>query len=157
MTKAEDKEERLIIRTMQQMLFGKSTGTPRPEQAPYAREHAKRYRIWDNGRIGRIERSISRAVEPGRVYTTGELARAVYHDRFYARDLNAPPIELKSYHYLQIRKRSALAFLECIGRDEHAPGRPYLFMARNEYFHSVRARKILRDRIRRQSANKTKD
>ena len=75
--RGEDKEERLIIRTMQQMLFGKSAGTPRPEQVPYAREHAKRYCIWDSGRIGKIERAISRETEAGRVYTTGQLTRAV--------------------------------------------------------------------------------
>ena len=92
MTEAEDKEENLVIKAMQRMLFGKSTGTPRPEQIPYTREHAKRYRIWDSGRIGKIERAVSRAVEPGRTYTTGQLVRAVYHDCFYSDDLNAPPI-----------------------------------------------------------------
>jgi hypothetical protein len=149
MTKAEDKEERLIIRAMQQILFGKSTRSPRPSQAPHSREVALKHRIWESGRIGKIERAISRETEAGRVYTTGQLTRAVYHDRFYGGDLNAPPIELKSYHYLQIRN-SAPTFLDCIGRDNHAPGKPYLWMARNEDFPSVRARKTQRDKIRRQ-------
>ena len=157
MTKAEEKEERLVLRLMQRVLFGKAAGSPRPSQVPYARAHAIKYRIWESGRIGKIERAISReASEPGRVYTTGELTRAIYHDRFYANDLNAPPIELKSYHYLQIRN-SAPAFLDCVGRDNHRAGRPYLWKARNESFYTVRARKTQRDRlIRRQSASKTK-
>ena len=155
MTKDDENLERKVIKFAQQMLFGKSTGTPRPEQVPYAREHAKRYRIWDSGRIGKIERAVSRAVEPGRTYTTGQLVRAVYHDRFYNNDLNAAPIELKSYHYLQIRK-SAPTFMDCIGRDNHRPGKPYLWMARNEYFHAVRARKTARDRIRRQAVRRDK-
>lgn len=155
MTKAEDKEERLVIKLMQQMLFGKSAGTPRPEQVPYTREHAKRYRIWDHGRIGKIECAVSRAVEPGRTYTTGQLVRAVYHNRFYSDDWDAPPIELKSYHYLQIRK-SAPTFMDCIGRDNRRPGKPYLWIARQEYFHDVRARKTERDRIRRQNARRNK-
>ena len=64
------------------MVFGKSTGTPRPSHVPYAREHAKRYQIWDHGRIGKIETAISRAVEAGRVYTSGELTRAVVAYKF---------------------------------------------------------------------------
>ena len=115
----------------------------------------------NSGRIGSVERAISREADPGCVYTTGQLTRAVYHDRFY-RNLNGPPIELKSYHYLQIRK-SAPTFLDCIGRDNTRPGRPYLWKARDEDFYTVRNRKTKRDaegrnrdRIRRQSANKTK-
>jgi hypothetical protein len=155
MTKAEDKEERLTIRLMQQMLFGKSTGSPRPSQAPHSREVALKHRIWESGRIGKVERAISRKTEAGKVYTTGELVRAVYRDRFYNDDLNAPPIEIKSYHYQRIRK-SAPTFMDCVGRDEHKPGRPWLWMARDEYFPAVRARKTQRDKIRRQSASKTK-
>ena len=48
------------------------------------------------------------------------------------------------------------AVLVAEGRDNHASGKPYLWMARNEDFPSVRARKTQRDRIRRQSVNKPK-
>ncbi len=149
MTKAEEKEERLIIRLMQEVLFGKTPRSPRPEQIPRARAHALKHRIWEHGRIGRIETAISRETISGQVFTTGQLVRAIYHNRFYNDDLNAPPVKLKAFHYQRIRL-SAPTFCDLIGRDNHRPGRPYLWKARGEDFYTVRNRKTKRDRIRRQ-------
>ena len=104
-----------------------------------------RTRPRERGKIGNIETQICRVmICEGRLYTTSELARAIYahpgwDQNFRFREKGEKVPELKSWHYLAIRK-AAPTFCDCIGRST-AKGRPRLWKLRGDYFHQVRENK----------------
>ena len=123
-------------RLMERLLRG---GRKRPEQSDRARETITRTRPWESGRIGNIEQWIVQTMpcDPDRLFTTGELARAIYcnptfDQNFQFREKGAKPPEVKSWHYLAIRK-AAPTFADCVGRST-ARGRPWLWRLRRDGF-----------------------
>jgi hypothetical protein len=118
-------------------------GRPRSDstaQSARARETIKRSRPWEQGRIGNIETLISRTMtfaDPNKLFTTTELAIAVYANpkwdqNFRFRKKGEKPPQLKSWHYLAIRK-AAPTFCICVGRAT-ARGRPWLWKLRRDGF-----------------------
>src|SRR6476659_9194401 len=96
---------------MNRLLYGiKRNFNDLPERSRRSRETIKKTKPWTRGRIGNIEKLISRRmIMSGRVMSTGELARLIYcsptHDqRFRRRTPVEPPPELKSWMYMAIRK-----------------------------------------------------
>jgi hypothetical protein len=99
-------------------------------QAARLRERNIRTRLWEQGKIGNIERRIAHimACAPDKAYTTGELAREIYchplwDQNFRYRPKGEKPPKLKSWHRLAIRK-AAPAFCVCAGRALTRAGRP---------------------------------
>jgi hypothetical protein len=90
-------------------------------QSARARETIKRTRPWESARIGNIETVIARIMtfaDPNKLFTTTELAIAVYANpkwdqNFNFRKKGEKPPQLKSWHYLAIRK-AAPTFADCV-------------------------------------------
>jgi hypothetical protein len=126
-----------------------------PARSAPAKETMERVKPWLNGRIGKIENHIARITIMGdRDFTTGELARAIYCSPTFDQDFRfrkkgEPPPKLKSWMYQRVRL-SAPTFCDCVGRAA-APGTPYLWRPRSEYYFEVRQRKRDRDAARRKS------
>jgi len=128
-----------------------------PEGSARARAAIKDTRPWESGRIGNIEEWVAKTTmyDPDRLFTTGELARAIYcnpafDQNFRFRGKDEKPPRLKSWHYLAIRK-AAPAFADCMGRST-ARGRPWLWRLRRGgafFFVEIREAKT-RDQAERQ-------
>jgi len=111
-----------------------------PARSARARDTIRRSRPWEAGRIGNIEKLISRTMtfaERDKLFTTGELARAVYahpgwDQNFRLREKGEKLPKLKSWHYLAIRK-AAPTFADCVGRSS-ARGRPWLWRLRSDQY-----------------------
>ena len=123
-----------------------------PSRSARARASIRRARPWESGRIGNIETQIFREMVFGgnredRLFTTGELARAIYahpgwDQNFRLREKGEKVPELKSWHYLAIRK-AAPTFADGVGRSS-ARGRPWLWRLRpDQYFWDARRAKTL--------------
>ena len=102
-----------------------------PDRSARARNTIRRSRPWEVGRIGNIETQICREMIFGgdrdKLFTTGELARAIYANPVWDQNCNLREKgeklpKLKSWHYLAIRK-AAPTFADCVGRSS-ARGRP---------------------------------
>jgi hypothetical protein len=109
-------------------------------------------RPWESGRIGYIETQIFREMvlcgnRENRLFTTGELARAIYAHPVWDQNCNLREKgeelpKLKSWHYLAIRK-AAPTFADCVGRSS-ARGRPWLWRLRpDQFFDDARRAKTL--------------
>jgi hypothetical protein len=123
-----------------------------PSRSARARASISRVRPWESARIGNIETQIFREMVFGgnredRLFTTGELARAIYahpvwDQNFRLRGKGEKVPELKSWHYLAIRK-AAPTFADCVGRSI-ARGRPWLWRLRpGQFFDDARRAKTL--------------
>ena len=80
-----------------------------PARSARARETALRHRPWERGRIGNIEKRISRAgafADRDRLFTTGELVRRIYADPDYDQNFRPrkEPPKLKSWMYDRVRR-----------------------------------------------------
>ena len=102
--------------------FTASSGNSRTGRArsARARETALRHRPWERGRIGNIEKRISRTgafADRDRLFTTGELVRRIYADPDYDQNFQPrkEPPKLKSWMYDRVR-RAAPTFLLPIAR-----------------------------------------
>jgi hypothetical protein len=115
-----------------------------PDRSARARETITRTRAWESGRIGNIEEWVAKTMicHPNKLFTTGELARAIYchptfDQNFRFREKGEKPPKLTSWQYLAIRK-AAPTFADCEGRST-ARGRPWLWrLRRDEFFSDVR-------------------
>ena len=115
------------------------------------RRPIRRSRPGSYGRVGNIEKQILQQIMfagPDKLFTTGELARAIYANPTWDQDFNfrkkgEPPPKLKSWHYLAIRK-AAPTFADCMGRST-ARGRPWLWRPRPHQFFGD-ARRVKRGR-----------
>ena len=119
-----------------------------PVRSARARATIRRSRPWEAGRIGNIEKLISQTMtfaERDKLFTTGELARAIYANPVWDQNCNLRKRgeklpKLKSWHYLAIRK-AAPTFADCMGRSS-ARGRPCLWRLRpDQFFDDVRRAK----------------
>jgi hypothetical protein len=129
-----------------------SSETP-PARSARARATALRHRPWESGRIGKIERHVSRKLmcaDQYKLFSTGELARPVYADRTWDQDFRLrkegdPPPKIKSWMYDRVR-RAAPNFADKAGRST-GRGRPWLWRIRpNQYWADVRRAKSKRQR-----------
>ena len=83
-----------------------------PVRSARARATIRRSRPWEAGRIGNIEKLISQTMifaERDKLFTTGELARAIYANPVWDQNCNLRKRgeklpKLKSWRYLAIRK-----------------------------------------------------
>ena len=121
------------------------------------RATALKHRLWEHGRIGSIERHVSRIMTSGPLgkdYTTGELARAIYANpawdqNCWPREDGEPVPPIKSWMLSRVRKAAA-AFADPVGRVGH--GHAILWRARpDQYWWNVRRAKTERDKGRRSS------
>ena len=123
-----------------------------PDRSARARNTIRRSRPWESGRIGNIETQIFREMVFGgnredRLFTTGELARAIYahpvwDQNFRLREKGEKVPKLESWNYLAIRK-AAPTFADCVGRSS-ARGRPWLWHLRpGQLFDDARRAKTL--------------
>jgi len=112
-----------------------------PARSARARDTIRRSRPWEAGRIGNIETQICREMIFGgdrdKLFTTGELARAIYANPVWDQNCNLREKgeklpKLKSWHYLAIRK-AAPTFADCVGRSS-ARGRPWLWRLRSDQY-----------------------
>jgi len=120
-----------------------------PARSARARDTIRRSRPWEAGRIGNIETQICREMIFGgdrdKLFTTGELARAIYANPVWDQNCNLREKgeklpKLKSWHYLAIRK-AAPTFADCVGRSS-ARGRPWLWrLCSDQYFWDARRAK----------------
>jgi hypothetical protein len=108
-----------------------------PDRSARARNTIRRSRPWERGRIGNIETQIFREMIFGgdrdKLFTTGELARAIYANpvwdqNFRLREKGEKLPRLESWHYLAIRK-AAPTFANCVDRSS-ARGRLFLDLFR---------------------------
>ena len=127
-----------------------------PARSARAEATIRRVKPWLSGRIGKIEKHISREGACGgrdKLLTTGELARAIYANPTWDQDFNLrkegeKPPKLKSWQYDRVR-RAAPTFADCVGRST-GPGRPWLWRVRSDQFWwNVRRAKTERDKARR--------
>jgi hypothetical protein len=129
-----------VPKRLQRLAFGTRRNF-RDSEARSARGRATalKRRPWENGRIGSIERHVSRisASGPeGKDCTTGELARAIYANPTW--DQNCRPREdgepvppIKSWMLSRIRKAAA-AFADPVGKVGH--GHAILWRARPDQY-----------------------
>ena len=125
-----------------------------PDRSARARNTIRRARPWESGRIGNIETQICGEMIFGgdrdKLFTTGELARAIYANPVWDQNCNLRKRgeklpKLKSWHYLAIRK-AAPTFADCMGRSS-ARGRPWLWRLRpDQFFDDARRAKTLSGR-----------
>jgi hypothetical protein len=120
------------------------------QDTPVRSATIRRSRPWEAGRIGNIEKLISQTMtfaERDKLFTTGELARAIYAHPVWDQNCNLRKRgeklpKLKSWHYLAIRK-AAPTFADCMGRSS-ARGRPWLWRLRpGQFFDDARRAKTL--------------
>jgi hypothetical protein len=113
--------------------------SPFRSRAALARETIKRSKIWQRGRIGKIETRIHRILLGEDVVSTSDLVRAVYCHP--ARLRGKPPPKLRKWMCDQI-VLAAPTFAECVGRAK-TRGRPKLWRLRSKerYFFEVRREK----------------
>lgn len=114
-----------------------------PARSARAKAIVQRTRPWERGRIGNIEKRISReGTFANKLFETGELARAIYcnpdYDQNY-RPREAPPPKLKSWMLARIR-RAAPTFCDRVGRST-GRGRAWLWRIRPDYWWEVRRAK----------------
>ena len=122
-----------------------------PSRSARARATIRRARPWESGRIGNIETQICREMIFGgdrdKLFTTGELARAIYANpvwdqNFRLREKGEKLPKLESWQYLAIRK-AAPTFADCVDRSS-ARGRPWLWRLRpGQFFDDARRAKTL--------------
>ena len=121
----------------------------RPARSARAKATIRCTRPWETDRIGKIEKQIDRTMSVGslgrqrkRVFTTGELARAIYAHPTWVQDFRLrkegdPPPKLKSWQYDRVR-RAAPTFADRVGRST-GRGQPWLWRVRpDQYWWDVR-------------------
>jgi hypothetical protein len=128
-----------VLSAMRRILYGdRREGGRTTYRAERARETALRYRPWERGKIGNVEKRISRAFDdPRKLLTTGELVRLIYANvaydqNFHPRPVGAPLPELKSWMFSRVR-RAAPTFCDRGGRSR-GRGRPWLWRIRSDQY-----------------------
>ena len=116
-----------------------------PARSARAKATIRSTRPWEvSRRIGKIQKQIDRTISFGslgpqgqRVFTTGELARAIYAHPTWDQDFRLrkegdPPPKLKSWMYERVR-RAAPTFADQVGRST-GRGRAWLWRIRPDRY-----------------------
>ena len=105
-----------VLSAMRRLLYGDRREGGERTGRTKARETALRYRPWKRGKIGNIEKRISRAFDdPHEHFTTGELVRLIYANvaydqNFHPRPEGAPLPELITWMFGRVRRGARLRF-----------------------------------------------
>jgi hypothetical protein len=151
------KDDAAIYRAAMRLMGYKRQYSDPAGQSARSRATISKHKPWLRGRIGKIEKRISRHLYAGAVFSNGELTRLIYCDpkwdqNFRMRPDGATTPKPKSWQYLQVRK-AAPTFADCLGRSDTLPGHPYMWRLRKDltYWFDIRREKAAGNSRRRKN------
>lgn len=139
-------DDEVIVRTASRFLYGptRRPGSGSAYQKLRARETALKHKLWQFGRIGSTELAVCRELIAHGDMTTGDLARAIYLDKYRRRDEPAPVFRP---WMRDVVKKACRHFADPVARSLGV-GRPWVWRIRDQYHGEVRARRTARNRSR---------